>query len=68
MEQMEHVNRDSIYCDGIESVEQGSLVYTSELLKKVKDRFGVDIPRRVRLEDAGEVAKVLINGIIECSK
>lgn len=46
MEQMEEVNRKSIYCDGIENVEDGCLVYTDELLKKVKDRFGVDIPKK----------------------
>lgn len=64
MEQMEKVNRKSIYCDGIESVEDGYLVYTDELLKKVKERFGVDIPKRVPLDQAEKVADLLINGII----
>lgn len=68
IERMEQVNRNSIYCDGIESVENGVLVYTSELLKKVKDRFGVDLPKRVNLEDAGKVACLLIKSIIECHK
>ena len=34
LEEMEQVNRNSIYCDGIENVEDGCLVYTDELIQK----------------------------------
>lgn len=64
LELMEQVNRDSIFCDGIESVEEGCLVYTDELLKKVKARFGIEIPKRVHLAEAEKVADLLIEGII----
>lgn len=64
MEQMEEVNRKSIYCDGIENVVDGCLIYTDELIQKVKDRFGVEIPKRVPLTEAEKVADLLINGII----
>lgn len=65
LDEMEQVNRNSIYCDGIENVEDGCLVYTDELIKKVKDRFGVEIPKRVQLVEAITVANVLIEGIIK---
>lgn len=65
LEEMGHVNRNSIYCDGIENVEDGCLVYTDELIQKVKDRFNVDIPKRVHLSDAEEVANLLIDKIIK---
>jgi hypothetical protein len=65
LEQMVQVNRKSIYCDGIENVENGFLVYTDELLKKVKDRFGVEIPKKVALKDAEIVANMLIDYIIK---
>jgi len=58
------VNRNSIYCDGIESVKEGCLVYTDELLKKVKDRFGVEMPKRVHLTYAEKVTDLLIERII----
>ena len=61
---MKQVNRNSIYCDGIENVVDGCLVYTDELIAKVKDRFNVDIPKRVHLTDAEKVANLLIEGII----
>ena len=64
-EKMEKVNRDSIYRDGIENVEDGCLVYTDELLKKVKDRFGVVLPKRIALSEAEAVADTLIKSIIE---
>ena len=64
MEQMEEVNRKSIYYDGIENVVDGCLIYTDELIQKVKDRFGVDIPKRVPLDQAEKVADLLINDII----
>ena len=65
MEQMEEVNRKSIYCDGIENVMDGCLVYTDELIQKVKDRFGMEIPKRVPLAEAEKVADLLIDGIIK---
>ena len=64
MEQMEEVNRKSIYCDGIENVEDGCLVYTDELIQKVKDRFGVEIPKRIVLKESEKVANLLISKII----
>lgn len=64
LEEMVQVNRNSIYCDGIESVKEGCLVYTDELLKKVKDRFGVEMPKRVHLTYAEKVTDLLIERII----
>lgn len=63
--EMECVNRNSIYCDGIENVEDGCLVYTDELLQKVKNRFDVSLPKRVALSKAEIVAERLIKEIIE---
>lgn len=64
IEQMEQVNRNSIYCDGIENVTEGCLYYTDELIRKVKERFNVDIPKKVHLSDSEEVANLLISEII----
>ncbi len=64
LEEMEQVNRNSIYCDGIENVEDGYLVYTEELIQKVKDRFNVKIPKKVSLDDAEKTAQLLIDQII----
>jgi len=64
MELMEKTNRNSIYCDGIENVSEGCLIYTDELVKKVKERFNVDIPKKVDLADAEKVADLLINNLI----
>ena len=65
LEEMEKVNRNSIYCDGIENIEEASLIYTDELMKKVKDRFNVVIPKCVPLADAEIVANLLITKIIK---
>lgn len=65
MEEMEQVNRKSIYCDGIENVEDGYLVYTDELINKVKNKFNVTIPKKVHLSEAEKVANLLIEGIIK---
>ena len=64
MAEMEQVNRNSIYCDGIENVTEGYLLYTDELIQKVKTRFNVDIPKRVHLSEAESVANLLIEKII----
>ncbi|MBR5709376.1 MAG: hypothetical protein IKX40_01325 [Thermoguttaceae bacterium] len=67
LEQMEQVNRNSIFCDGIENVENGCLVYTDALLEKVREKFNAIIPKRVPLSEADTVAELLIKGIIEPS-
>ena len=64
MEEMEQVNRNSIYCDGIENVEDGCLVYTDELVVKVKNKFNVVIPKKVSLNNAEKTAQLLIDEII----
>ena len=64
LKQMQQVNRKSIYHDGIENIVDGYLIYTDELIAKVKDRFGVDIPKKVALNEAEAVANKLINDII----
>ena len=65
LEQMEQVNRESIYLDGIENVVDGYLVYTDELIKKVRDRFNVVIPKKVLLSEADRIAELLIEKIIK---
>lgn len=65
VEQMERVNRQSIYLDGIENVEDGFLIYTDELIKKVKEKFKVNIPKKVHLSEAEKVANLLIEEIIK---
>ena len=65
VEQMEQVNRNSIYCDGIENVIDGCLIYTDELVQKVKNRFNVDIPKKVHLSEAEQTANLLIEKIIK---
>ena len=65
LDQMIAVNRKSIYCDGIENVINGNLVYTDELLSKVTQRFGVKLPKVVALSEADKVAELLIKEIIQ---
>ena len=65
LEEMEQVNRKSIYCDGIEKVENGWLIYTNELIQKVENSFNLSLPKRVHISQAEEVAILLIEGIIK---
>lgn len=64
LDAMRKANRESIYLDGIENVEDGILTYTDELLDKVKKEFDVDLPMQFSLENSAEVADILINKII----
>lgn len=64
IEKMEQVNRNSIYCDGIENVIDGYLIYTDILIKKVKECFNVSLPKKVDIREAEKVAGLLINNII----
>lgn len=64
MDDMVQANMESIYKDGIENVTDGCLVYTDELIAKVRNRFNVELPKRVAFADIDTVAEKLINEII----
>lgn len=64
MEQMREANRKSIYLDGIEKVETGTLYYTQELVEKVKTIFHERLPEIVRFDEVDETGQFLIKNII----
>ena len=65
MEAMRSANRQSIAFDGIENVADGRLIYTDNLLDKVKGRFGVSLPKEVAFDEIDSVAELLIEKIIK---
>lgn len=58
-------NRESIYFDGIERIENGTLYYTDELLAKVKKAFGVNLVKKVTFDEIEKVATFLVREVIE---
>ena len=65
MNEMRTANRKSIFCDDIENVTDGSLIYTNELVAKVKNVFNMDLPKTVKFENIDETAEFIIKNIIE---
>lgn len=65
MNEMRTANRKSIFCDGIDNVADGCLVYTNELVAKVKKVFNMDLPKTVKFENIDETAEFSIKNIIE---
>lgn len=65
MDTMRSKNRESIYLDGIENIENGTLVYTDELILKVKKAFGVDLIKKVSFQDIEKTADYIVTEIIE---
>ena len=59
LETMRKKNRESIYLDGIENVEDGTLTYTDELITKVKQSFGVNLEKKVKFDDIDHTASLL---------
>lgn len=64
LEAMRAANRKSIYLDGILDVRQGELQYTPELVGKVAQEFGAELPRSVVFETLGATCDFLIERII----
>lgn len=64
LDQMRKANIDSISLDGVENIEDSSLIYTDALVNKVKEVFNVTLPKKVRYSDIDEVAEFIINKII----
>ncbi|MFW2605366.1 saccharopine dehydrogenase NADP-binding domain-containing protein [Aliarcobacter butzleri] len=67
LEEMKKHNLNSIYLDGIENIDNSFLIYTDELLKKVKDIFNVDLPKKVHFNDIENIAKLLIEKVIRAN-
>ena len=64
LDDMKRTNSQSIYLDGVEKVENGTLTYTDELIAKAKKAFGVELPKNVRFDDIDTTAKFIIDEII----
>jgi len=62
---MKKHNKESIYLDGIENITDATLIYTDELISKVKSAFNVDLPKKVHFTDIDLVTKQLIEKIIQ---
>lgn len=63
-EEMNRTNRRSMYLDGIEDVRDGCLFYTDELIEKVRDKFGTELPKTVHFDEIDKVAAFLIEDVI----
>ena len=61
---MRAANRKSIALDGVENVENGQLIYTDHLVRKVADVFGVSLPQIVEFEEIDKIAEYIIEKII----
>ncbi|MDE7162839.1 MAG: hypothetical protein K2O44_02020 [Clostridia bacterium] len=62
---MRRKNRQSIFLDGIEKVENGTLTYTDELLEKVNKAFGAKLVKNVPFDEISQTADFIIREIIE---
>lgn len=67
MEDMRKANRESIYLDGIQSVKDGYLTFTTELLEKAGKNFKVALPKEFSIHECERVGHILIDGIINPS-
>ncbi len=62
---MQKKNRESIYLDGIENVENGVLTYTDELINKVEHVCSVRLPKSVKFDEIDQTAEFIIENIIK---
>ena len=63
-DEMDNANRESLALDGVEDIRDATLIYTDDLITKVKDVFGVDLPKEVKYEDIEKTDEFLIEKII----
>lgn len=63
-EEMNRINKQSMSLDGVEDIVDGTLIYTDDLLKKVKSAFDVELPKKVYYDEIEKTAKFIIDEII----
>lgn len=67
MAEMVMTNRQSIALDGIENIENGCLIYTDDLVAKVKKAFNVELPKCITFDQIDQTADFLIENIIKAN-
>lgn len=63
-EEMDKANRASMYLDGIEDINNGTLIFTDELIHKALKAFGTELPKTVAYNDIEQTAQFIIDKII----
>lgn len=63
-EEMDEANRASMYLDGIEDINNGTLIFTDELIHKALKAFGTELPKTVAYNDIEQTAQFIIDKII----
>ena len=66
--EMEQANRKSMELDGIEDVQDGTLFYADDLIRKCRQAFGAGLPKTVAYEEIEKTAEFLIREIITGTK
>lgn len=64
LDEMRKTNRQSIYLDGVENIENGILFYTDELINKVQKVFHCTLSKAVKFEEIDDMDDWLIENII----
>ena len=62
---MREKNRESIYLDGIQDIQNGTLFYTGKLLEKVRLSFHVELFSSVSFDQIDQASNFIIREIIE---
>ena len=63
-EEMDKANRESLALDGVEDIRDATLIYTDDLISKVKKAFDEDLPKEVKYDEIEKTANFLIEKII----
>jgi len=63
-DEMDKANRESLSLNGVEDIRDATLIYTDDLIAKVKNVFGEDLPKEVKYDDIEKTADFLIEKII----
>ena len=63
-DEMDKANRESLALDGVEDIRDATLYYTDDLIRKVRDVFGEDLPKEIAYDDIEKTADFLIEKII----
>ncbi len=63
-EEMDKANRESLALDGVEDIRDATLIYTDDLITKVKKAFDEGLPKEVKYDDIEKTANFLIEKII----
>jgi hypothetical protein len=67
-DEMERVNQGSLECDGISEINANGIIFTDEVIAKMKEIFNLNYPKKIALHDCERFSVYIADSLMRYCK